>query len=120
MNLYMILSSFVSGILGSMGFGGGTVLIIYLINYAAYSQKVAQGINLIFFVPCALVSILSYRKSHMINFRQTLPVTLWATVGAIAGFVILGYIPTQVLSKIFGGFLSVLGILQLFGKERHS
>lgn len=116
MDIYMIISSFISGLLGAMGFGGGSVLIIYLTSFLAYGQKQAQGINLVFFIPCALLSVITYKKNHMIDFKRTLPVTLWATLGAVIGFLILGYIPTELLSKIFGGFLLGLGVFQLFGK----
>lgn len=117
MDLYMILSSFLAGLLGAMGFGGGSVLIIYLTNFLTYSQKQAQGINLVFFVPCAILSVISYRKSHLIDFRQTLPVTMWAIGGAVIGFLILGHIPTHLLTKIFGVFLLGIGVLQLFSKK---
>lgn len=116
MDIYMILSSFISGVLGSMGFGGGSVLIIYLTSFLAYEQKRAQGINLLFFIPCAILSLVSYKKNHMVDFNSTLPVTLWAIVGAVIGFLILGHIPTEMLSKMFGVFLLSLGIVQLFTK----
>lgn len=116
MNLYMILSSFTAGLLGAMGFGGGSVLIIYLTNFLAYEQKQAQGINLVFFVPCAILSLISYKKNHMVDFKSTLPITALAIVGAVIGFLILDYIPTEILSKIFGAFLIGFGVIQLLGK----
>ena len=45
-----IIAGFLSGLIGSMGFGGGGVLIIYLVVFANIPQLQAQGINLIFFV----------------------------------------------------------------------
>ena len=44
-----IIAGFLSGLIGSMGFGGGGVLIIYLVIFTNTPQIVAQGINLIFF-----------------------------------------------------------------------
>lgn len=114
----MILSSLLAGILGSMGFGGGSVLIIYLVNYLNIPQKQAQGINLIFFIPCALLSVITYRNRGMVKLRQTFPVTLFAVFGAILGFIILKYTPTYILSKLFGGFLVTFGVMQLFKKAR--
>ncbi len=118
MDLYMIISSLIAGILGSMGFGGGSVLIIYLVNYLGLPQKQAQGINLIFFIPCALLSVITYRKRGMVKLRRTLPITVFAVVGASVGFIILKFIPTHILSKLFGGFLVTFGIIQLFKKAR--
>ncbi len=117
MDLYMIASSLVAGILGSMGFGGGSVLIIYLVNYMGMEQKQAQGINLLFFIPCALLSIILYKRQGMVNLRRTLPVTAFAILGAVVGFIILSYIPTEALSGIFGVFLVVFGFRQMFKKS---
>lgn len=116
MDLYMIISSLLAGIFGSMGLGGGSVLIIYLANYLGLPQKQAQGINLIFFIPCALLSVITYIKSGMVSLRRTLPITFFAVLGAIAGFIILNFIPTDILSKLFGGFLVAFGLVQLFKK----
>ena len=54
----IIAASFFSGLLGAMGFGSGTVLIIWLTSCLSYGQLQAQGVNLIFFIPCAAVSLL--------------------------------------------------------------
>ena len=118
MDLYMIISSLLAGLLGSMGFGGGSVLIIYLVNFLGLAQKQAQGINLVFFIPCALLSVITYKKRGMVKIRRTLPVTAFAIAGSVVGFVILNYIPTYILSKLFGFFLLAFGIRQMFRKVR--
>ena len=112
----MIVSSLRAGLLGSMGYGGGSVLIIYLVNILSLPQKQAQGINLVFFIPCALLSVIFYKSRGMVKIRQTLPVTAFAIIGAVAGFMLLNFIPTHMLSKLFGGFLLIFGIWQLFRK----
>ena len=118
MDLYMIISSLLAGILGSMGFGGGSVLIIYLVNVHGLPQKMAQGINLVFFIPCALLSVIAYKKRGLLKIRQTLPITAFAIFGAIIGFVILKFLPTYILSKLFGAFLLTFGLWQIFKKVR--
>ena len=50
MNISALLAGLFSGILGSMGLGGGGILIIYLSLFTATEQLKAQGINLIFFI----------------------------------------------------------------------
>ena len=114
----MVVSSLLAGLLGSMGFGGGSVLIIYLVSILGLPQKQAQGINLVFFVPCALLSVIAYKKRGMVKIRQTLPVTAFAIMGCVVGFIILNYIPTYILSKLFGGFLLIFGLWQMFRKVR--
>ena len=46
-----ILIGFVSGIVSVTGMGGGTILIFLLTFLMGIEQHIAQGINLIFFIP---------------------------------------------------------------------
>ena len=117
MNLYMIISSFIAGLLGSMGFGGGSVLIIYLVSFLGSGQKQAQGINLLFFIPCAIIGVISYKKQRLLDFRKILPTVAFAVIGAVIGFVALEFIPTHLLSRFFGGGLLIMGLCELFRKS---
>ena len=54
----MILSyiaAFLTGILAAMGVGGGMILIVYLTFFVGVPQLSAQGINLIYFIPIAIL-----------------------------------------------------------------
>lgn len=113
MNISIILASFLSGALGSMGFGGGTVLIMYLTLLAGMEQKQAQGINLIFFLPCAFLSVLFYSKKGIINIKNIFPYILWGAVGTFIGYLLLDKIPSHLLSKLFGALLILMGIKDL-------
>ena len=50
----LILSGFLSGIFGSLGVGGGGVLIVFLTLFLDFSRQTAAFINLLFFIPIAL------------------------------------------------------------------
>lgn len=114
MNIAVIISSLLSGVLGSMGFGGGTVLILYLTLVAGTEQKQAQGINLVFFLPCAVLSVIYYSKKGIINIKQILPYVFFGITGALFGYTLLDKIPSAFLSKAFGVFLIFLGLKDLF------
>ncbi len=96
-----------------MGFGGGSVLIMYLTLVLNMPQKEAQGINLVFFLPCAFVSAVYYIKKGMVNFREILPCAVVGSVGSVAGFALLQFIPGNMAAKLFGGFLLLLGVKEL-------
>lgn len=117
MDIAVIISSFLSGILGAMGFGGGSVLIIYLTSFLSLGQMKAQGINLLFFIPIALVSVIMYRKGKIIDFKGIFPVMLPAIFGAIIGYILLSFIPNEILGKLFGALLILMGIKQIFSKQ---
>ncbi len=106
-------AGFLSGLIGSMGFGGGGVLIIYLSLILSTEQLKAQGINLLFFIPCAFLSVVIYSFKKQIKFREILPVILGGTAGAIPAGFILKNIETAYLSKIFAVFLIYMGISSL-------
>ena len=53
--IWTVLAGLLSGALGAMGLGGGGVLVIYLTLAAQMEQTTAQGVNLLLFIPCALL-----------------------------------------------------------------
>ena len=105
-----IVAGFLSGIIGSMGFGGGGVLIIYLVIFANTPQIQAQGINLIFFVPCAILATIIYTIKKQIEYKKIFPVIIGGVFGAITSSFLLKNINTDYLSKVFAIFLIMMGI----------
>lgn len=117
MNLSVAFFSFLSALLGAMGFGGGSVLIIYLTSATDIPQKEAQGINLVFFVATAFFALISNTKKKLIDksvLRTYLPVSV---IGLITGFLLLPVIPSEILKKLFGGALLLLGLKELLTKN---
>lgn len=88
MSAAALLAGFVSGTLGALGLGGGSVLILYLTLFAGMEQAQAQGINLVFFVPCALLAVVLYTRKGLIARSLWLPAALFGLAGArsAAGF----------------------------------
>ncbi len=105
-----IIAGFLSGLIGAMGFGGGGVLIIYLAVFMDTPQLKAQGINLVFFIPCAILATIIYSVKKQIDYKSILPVILGGVCGAIPASFILRNMPTDYLSKIFAVFLIFMGV----------
>lgn len=112
------IAAFLAGLLGSMGFGGGSVLIIYLTLFLDMQQKSAQGINLVFFIPCALISIAANLRNNLVRVRTGLFVTLGGIIGAVGGSFIFTSIDSSLLGKIFGGFVTLMGVITLLQKNK--
>lgn len=108
-----IIASFFSGVLGSMGFGGGGILILYLTFALGLKQITAQGINLIFFIPCAIMGIILHAKHGLIEIKRVLPYLISAIPGVILGLYLTNIIDNTWLAKIFGGVLIALGVREL-------
>ncbi len=115
-----IIAGFLSGLIGAMGFGGGGVLIIYLSVFLSLPQLKAQGINLIFFIPCAVVAVIIYAVKKQIDFKAIYPVILGGILGAVSASFILKGIETAWLSKIFAVFLIIMGIKQFISLKKQN
>lgn len=117
MSAAALLAGFVSGALGALGLGGGSVLILYLTLFAGMEQAQAQGINLVFFVPCALLAVILYARKGLIACPLWLPAALLGLTGALIGSWLSGVIGSELLQKLFGGLLLLFGIREIFHRR---
>lgn len=112
--------AFLTGIFASMGLGGGMVLIVYLTVFAGFSQLEAQGINLVFFIPIAIISLVLHTKNKLVEWKKAVPAVLWGTAAVIISAWLANRIEQSLLSKAFGIFLILMGLKELFFKsEKH-
>lgn len=56
--------------LSGFGIGGGTLLLIYMTAFAGVPQNLAQGVNLLYFLPTAATALPAHIKNGYID-RQT-------------------------------------------------
>ena len=110
----MYIAAFFTGILAALGVGGGMVLIIYLTVIANMSQLEAQGINLLFFIPIAILSVIIHTKNKLIEWKKIFPAIIAGVGLAVAGVFLANFIGSPLLQKIFAGFIILIGIKELF------
>lgn len=115
--IWSALAGTASGILGAMGMGGGGILIIYLTLFAGVEQGTAQGINLLFFIPSAIIALIIYWKKHLIDWKTAFLCSSLGVIGALAGAWLSTVIDGGILGKLFGVLLLIMGIKQLFYKK---
>ena len=116
--LYMWIAGILSGIIGAMGIGGGGILIIYLTLFADMEQMTAQGINLLFFIPCAVVALIIHIRKKRIVWKTVLPMIVGGLIGVAIGSYFAGVIGSGILGKIFAVVLVALGTKELVGGFR--
>ena len=114
--LWSILAAAGSGALGGMGMGGGGILVIYLTLALGFPQLQAQGINLLFFLPCAAISLVINGLRRLVDWKRALWIALGGLPAALLGIWIAGIIDTKWLGWIFAAFLVVVGVRELFAK----
>ena len=112
--LIAALAGAITGVLSAFGVGGGSLLLIYMTSFAGLSQNLAQGINLVYFLPTAASSLPAHFQNGYVEKKTLLPaicaglvcsaLTAWAATALDVGL----------LRKCFGGFLIVIGLRELF------
>ena len=118
--LWNIAAAFFSGMAASLGLGGGGILLLYLVLALNMEQLQAQGINLIFFLPCAVIAIIFYTKKKLIDWKAALPILAGGVLGVGLGVWLAGAISAEWLARIFGGFLLLLGLREFFSKDKQN
>lgn len=106
----------VTGILSGFGIGGGTLLLIYMTAFAGLDQRLAQGINLLYFLPAAATALPSHVKNGYIQ-KETAGPAIWA---GLAGTALSAWAATgmelMLLQRCFGLYLILIGVRELFRK----
>ncbi|MDF2672658.1 MAG: hypothetical protein K0R09_923 [Clostridiales bacterium] len=101
-----------------MGIGGGTILIPALTIFLKTPQHIAQSVNLLSFVPTAIVAIISHIKQGNIEKNITFKLILGGVLGAVIGSYFAIRLPGNILRRLFGGFLLIMGIYEVCCKKR--
>ncbi len=110
----VIIIGIISGIVTSLGLGGGAVLIIGLTLLLGIEQRIAQSVNLIFFIPTAITAIILNSKRKIIKWKTAIPVIIASGISAGIGANFATQIETTTLKKLFGGFLGIIAIYEIY------
>jgi len=116
--LWSILAALGAGALGAMGMGGGGILVIYLTLALRTPQLQAQGINLLFFLPCAAISLIINGVRKLVDWKRALWIALGGLPTTLLGIWIASEIETKWLGWIFAGLLILIGLKELFSKPK--
>ena len=116
--LFNIIVGTVLGFLSGLGVGGGSLLILWLTLIANVPQELARNINLMFFLPTAVISSLFRWKKGNLQIRKVLPAMMGGVAAAILFTWLSRHISSDVLKAPFGVLLLVTGLRELFYRPR--
>ncbi len=108
-----IIIGFFSGIISGMGIGGGAILIPALTIFQGISQQVAQGINLVYFLPTAIASLVVHIRNKNVEFKTATIIGFSGVLGAAGGAWFATQMSGEVLRRLFGGFLLMIGVYEI-------
>ena len=105
----------VCGVFSGLGIGGGTLLMVWMTAVMDMEQRMAQGINLLYFLPTAACALIFHIKNRLIRWRVVLPAAITGCLSAAGAALLATSVDASLLRKLFGGFLILVGITELFG-----
>lgn len=116
--IIILLVGFVAGIVsGTMGVGGGVVLIPSMIYIIGLSQKTAQGTSLALMAfPVFVIAAYNYWKEGYVDFKVVLLLLVTFVLGSYFGSKLALQLPAKMLKQIFGGFLLIVAVKFIFTK----
>lgn len=115
---FAVLVGSVLGFLSGLGTGGGSLLILYLTLVLNTPQPQARIINLLFFLPAAVIACLFRLRQGRLNIKKVLP----AIIAGSATAAIFAYFSAnwnrELLQKLFGFLLLFTGARELLYRPK--
>jgi hypothetical protein len=115
--LLLLLLGLIAGFLsGSVGVGGGVVMVPLAIWFLGYDQYQAQGMSLaVLAVPVTFIAAYTYHTNgHELDWRYALVIAVAFVVGGFLGSKIAINLNQQVLKKVFGIIMLLIAIKMIF------
>ena len=118
MIFWEIVAGVLGGIIGGMGMGGGTLTIPLLTIFLGYNQLQAQGVNLVAFLPMAVIALIIHFKNKLVDFKSTWLLAVVGSIFSLGGALVAVRLKNDVLTKLFALFLIGLAIWQFVELKR--
>ena len=112
------IAGFLTGIFASMGLGGGFILVVWLTLFMNVSQRAAQGINVLFFLPIAFTALIMHLKNNLVNKTVVKQMLFGGIIGAVFGTFGAQIVANELLRKLFALFLIAFGLREIFSAKR--
>ena len=114
-----LLIAIVLGFLAGIGVGGGSLLILWLTMVVGMPYPQARILNLLFFLPAAVIACLFKKKQGELPLKKILPAVIAGAVAAGLFSFIGFFLDVRILQGLFGALLVLTGIRELFYKPKH-
>lgn len=108
----------VLGFLAGMGVGGGSLLLLWLTQVAQFPQEQARLINLLFFLPAAIVATFFRKKQKSTRPDVIRPGVLTGCCAAAVISLVSRNWDLTLMKKLLGGLLILTGLREIFYRPR--
>ncbi|PTN08724.1 sulfite exporter TauE/SafE family protein [Mangrovibacterium marinum] len=116
--IFLIILGLTAGLLGgTLGVGGGLIVVPALVFLFGFSQHDAQGTALAFMLPpVTFLATWNYWKNGNVHWRYALVLSVTFLLGAFIGSKLAIEIPDRILKKMFGFLLLFFALKMIFSK----
>lgn len=114
----MIGIGIVLGFLAGIGVGGGSLLILWLTLVLNIEHAVARNINLLFFIPTAVIASFFRWKQGTLDIKRILPAILGGCISAACFSLLSSRLDITILKKLFGFLLLATGVKELLYRPK--
>ena len=103
----------VLGFLSGLGVGGGSLLLLWMTLVVGADPEHARVMNLMFFLPCAILATAFRWKQSKPDWHHILPAAGFGLLGALLGNLIAPGLDRELLRKAFGILFLLAGIREI-------
>lgn len=106
------------GFFTGLGTGGGSLLVLWLTLVLHMDAGQARLINLMFFLPAAIIASVFHWRQGRIPFKKIMLPALFGCAAAAVFGIVGQKMNTESLKKLFGVLLLCIGVKELFYRPR--
>lgn len=116
----LLLIGLAAGVAGGMfGIGGGAIMVPAMVLLMGMDQKFATGTSIAAQIfPIGILAAMVYYRNGNLNIKDAIFIAIGLVIGNLFGalFANQPYISSEMMKKLYGGFLLVVGCRYLFFK----
>ncbi|HLO52135.1 MAG TPA: sulfite exporter TauE/SafE family protein [Kamptonema sp.] len=116
----LLLIGLAAGVAGGMfGIGGGAIMVPAMVLLMGMDQKFATGTSIAAQIfPIGILAAMVYYRNGNLNIKHAVFIAIGLVIGNLFGalFANQPYISSEMMKKLYGGFLLAIGFRYLFFK----
>jgi len=116
--LILVVAGLMAGFIGgTLGVGGGIIMVPVMVFILGMTQHDAQGTSLAtMLAPIGILAVWNYYKEGHVNFRYAIVLAIAFILGSWLGSKLAVSLPDKILKQIFGILMLVVGVKMITGK----
>ncbi len=115
--IILIIGVFAGTLSGFIGIGGGLIVVPCLVYFLGMTQHASQGTSLAMMLPpIGALAVYNYYKAGEVDFKVAAILCVSFLAGSYLGSKMAIKLSPEVLTKVFGIIIIIIGLKMVFGK----